>query len=198
MPDPKDSYDHEEFQEINNTNQDNDLGTTEKARQPPSTAESGKDSGPPDKAPYKRFNGKEQKEREKRAESWIPAEVKKRVDSNRKASVPIIKVVKKETFLFEYAMYTKDHSFINVIRKAVAGMIVRQRTFTCCSRGTSEGGLPTSETDLSSLTVQASPVQTAQEEIQRILRDYLQVSEVDNELIEEVIECTFSTTRTFC
>ena len=88
MPDPKDSHDREEFQEVNNTNQDNDLGTTEKAGQPPSTVESGKGSGPPDKAPYKRFNGKEQKEREKRAESWIPAEVKKRVYSNRKASLP--------------------------------------------------------------------------------------------------------------
>ena len=103
--------------------------------------------------------------------------------SNRKTPLPSIKLVKKGTFLFEYAMNTKDHSFIKIIRKAIAGMIVRQPAFTCCTRGTTEGGTPTSETDYSSLTVQASPVQTAQDEIQRILRDYLQVSEVDNELI---------------
>ena len=42
MPGPKDSYNREEVQEVNNTNQDSGLGTTEK---------SGEGSGPPDKAP---------------------------------------------------------------------------------------------------------------------------------------------------
>ena len=59
------SNDHEVAQgEVNNTNnQDTNSGTPEKSEQPPSTVESGEGSGPPDKAPYKRFNGKEQKER---------------------------------------------------------------------------------------------------------------------------------------
>ena len=84
-------------------------------------------------------------------------------------------------------MYTKDHSFINAIRAAVAGMIVSNETFACCVRGTSkETGLPiqpSSETDESPSTVQAGRVQTAQEVIKGILRDYLQVSKVANGVI---------------
>ena len=92
-------------------------------------------------------------------------------------------------------MYTKDHSFIKIIRKAVVGMEVRQPAFTCCTRGTTEAATPASETDYSSLSVPVSPELNAQEGIHRILTEYLQVSKVDNELIEEVIECTFSTTN---
>ena len=95
-------------------------------------------------------------------------------------------------------MYTKDHSFINAIRVAVAGMIVSQKTFTCCQKGTSGGGLPTclptSETDDSSPAVQVGLVQTAQEVIEPTLRDYLQVSKVASGMIEMVMERTFSDT----
>ena len=138
------SYNHEEAQrQVNITNyQDNNLGTPEKSRQPPSPVESGVGQGPADKAAYKRFNGKEQKEREATAENWINAEVKRRVFSNRKAPLPTIQLVKPGTFVFEYAMYTKDHSFIKIIRKAVAGMVVRQPAFTCCTRGTTDAGTP--------------------------------------------------------
>ena len=63
MPDPKDSNDHDEVQEVSNTNNhDHGLGAIEKSGQPQSTVESGKGSGPPDKASYKRFKGKELKE----------------------------------------------------------------------------------------------------------------------------------------
>ena len=182
--------------EVNNTNnQFTNSGTPDMNGQPLATVESGAGNRPVNKTAYSRFNGKEQKERDAIAENWIQAEVKKRMWSNRRASAPNPESVKPDTLLFEYAMYTKDHSFINAIRKAVAGMIVRQRTFTCCSRGTSGGGLPTSEADLSSLSVQASPVQTAQEVIQKILGDYLQVSKVDNDMIESVMECTFAETN---
>ena len=123
----------------------------------------------------------------------LPAEVKRRVFTDRKDSLPPIKVVKKETFLFEYAMYTKDHSFIKIIRKAVAGMVVRQPAFTCCTRGTTDAGTPAWETDYSSLSVPVSPELNAQEGIVKILTDYLiQVSKVNNEVIEEVIQLTCS------
>ena len=58
-----------------------------------SSIESVVHSGPPDTGVYKRFNGKEQKEREKIAENWIPAVVKKRVESARKAPGTSIQVV---------------------------------------------------------------------------------------------------------
>ena len=86
------------------------------------------------------------------------------------------------------SVVTNDHH-------EIAQVEVNNTSNQFTNSGTSEGGLPTSETDFSSLIVQASPVQTAQDEIQRILRDYLQVSEVDNVVIEEVIECTFSETN---
>ena len=89
MPDPKDSNDHDEIQEVNDiTNHGRGLGTREKSRNSQSTVESGEGSGPHDKGSYKRFNGKEQQEREGRAENWIPAMFKKRMESNRKASKP--------------------------------------------------------------------------------------------------------------
>ena len=49
-----------------------------------SSSESYVPSGPPDAGRYNRFNEKEQKEREKEAENWIPAVLKKRLDSHRK------------------------------------------------------------------------------------------------------------------
>ena len=119
--------------------------------------------------------------------------------SNRRAAAPNPHLVKPETLLFEYAVYTKDHSFINAIRNAVAGMIVSQKTFTCCSRGTSREGsptcLPTSETDDSSPAGQVSLVQTAQAVIKQLLGDHLQVSKVANDVIELVMECTFAETN---
>ena len=78
--------DHHEMAqvEVNNTsNQVTNSGTPERSEQPPSTVESGAGNGPADKAAYKRFNGKEQKEREDIAENWIHAEGKRRVFSNR-------------------------------------------------------------------------------------------------------------------
>ena len=116
----------------------------------------------------------------------------KHMESNRKASKPPIQVVNKDTFLFEYAMYIKDRSFIGNIRKAVAGMVVRQPGFTCCSRGTSDAGIPAWDTDYSSLSDQGSPEPNAQAAILKILTDYLiQVSKVANDVKEEVIKYTF-------
>ena len=106
---------------------------------------------------YRRFNGKEQKEREKIAENWIPAVVKKRVESNRKAPGTTIQVVKKDSFLYEYAVYQKNRVFIGNIRRSIAGMVVRQPDFTCCTRGTTEAGKPARDTDYSSLTVPVDP-----------------------------------------
>ena len=103
--------------EVNNTsNQFTNSGTPERTEQPPSTVESGAGNRPADKAAYKRFNGKEQKEREKSAESWISAVIKKHVESTRKASKTKIQVVKKDSFLYEYAVYQKDRYFIGNIR----------------------------------------------------------------------------------
>ena len=112
--------------------------------------------------------------------------------SNRKAPLTNPKVVKPGTFLFEYAMNTKDNSFIKIIINAVAGMMVKQPEFTCCPRGTTAVGTPTIEADFSFHAALADPVLNAQVGIQRILTDYLQVNTVNNEVIEEVIECTFS------
>ena len=111
----------------------------------------------------------------------------KPMESNRKASKPPIQVVNKDTFLFEYAMYIKDRSFIGNIRKAVGGMVVRQPGFTCCSRGT-----PAWDTDYSSLSDQGSPESNAQVATLKILTDYLiHVSKVANDVKEEVIKYTF-------
>ena len=113
MQNPRDSNDHNGEQEVRDTtNRDPGLGAIEKSGYSRSSVESEKSSGPPDTGAYKRFNGKEQKEREKSAESWISAIVKKRVASNRKASKPTIQVVNKVSFLYEYAVYRKDRSFI--------------------------------------------------------------------------------------
>ena len=193
MQDPKDSNDHDEIQEVSDiTIHGRGLGAREKSRNSQSTVESGEGSGPPDKGSYKRFNGKEQKEREEKAENWIPALWKKRMESNRKVSKQHIPVVNKDTFLFEYAMYIKDNSFIGNIRKAVAGMVVRQPGFTCCSRGTSDAGKPAWDTDHSSLSDQGIPKPNEQAAILQILSDYLiQVSKVANDVKEEVIKYTF-------
>ena len=48
MPDPKDSNDHDEVQEVSNTNNhDRGLGAIEKSGQPQSTVESREGNGPP-------------------------------------------------------------------------------------------------------------------------------------------------------
>merc|ERR1712030_90476 len=69
---------------------------------------------------YNRYNEAEKKEREATAEDWIQAEVKKRVFTNRRKSAPNPdpELVKPDNLLLEYAMYTKDHLFINAIRVA--------------------------------------------------------------------------------
>ena len=113
------SQDHEVEREVRDTNLDHVLGAREKSGNSRSSVESVQHSGPPDTGVYKRFNGKEQKEREKTAENWIPAVVKKRVESNKKASGTPIQVVKKETFLYEYAVYQKDRYFIDNIKNDI-------------------------------------------------------------------------------
>ena len=116
--------------------------------------------------------------------------------SNRRAAAPNPDLVKPETLLFEYAVYTKDQSFINTIRNVVSGMIVSQKTFACCQRGSSREGFPTgltnSETDDSSPADQAGLVQTAQEVIKKLLGDHLHHSKVASDVIESVMECTFA------
>ena len=133
------------------------LGAREKSGNSRSSVKSVQRSGPPDTGAYKRFNEKEQKERVKRAGNWISVVVKKRVESNRKASKPTIQVVNKDSFSYEYAVYQKDRSFIGNIRRAIAGMVFRQPDFTCCTRGTTEAGKPARDTDYSSLTVPVDP-----------------------------------------
>ena len=169
------------------------LGAREKSGNSRSSVESVHRSGPPDTGANKRFNGKEQKEREKRAGNWISVVVKKRVESNRKASGMTIQVVKKDSFLYEYAVYQKNRVFIGNIRRAIAGMVVRQPDFTCCTRGTTEAGKPARDTDYSSLTVPMDPELNAVSSIMMILSDYLiQVSKVSNDEKEQVIDYTFN------
>merc|ERR1712030_16149 len=131
------------------------LGGPDSNTRPPAPV--GSKAGIRPKQAYNRFNETERKEREAIAEDWIQAEVKKRVFTNRRKSAPNPELVNPDTLLLEYAMYTKDHSFINAIRVAVAGMIVGNKTFACCLRGTSKESFlpiqPTSETDDSSQTV---------------------------------------------
>ena len=64
-------YDLEEaHRQTNNTTNQNVLSDIpDKPRQPSSPVESGAGQGPADKAAYKRFNGKEQKERDATAEN---------------------------------------------------------------------------------------------------------------------------------
>ena len=185
----------EEHVEVNQTtNQTQTLGGPDSKTRPPAPV--GSKAGNRPKQAYNRFNETEKKEREAIAEDWIQAEVKKRVFTNRRKSAPNPELVNPDTLLLEYAMYTKDHSFINAIRVAVAGMIVGNKTFACCLRGTSKESFlpiqPTSETDDSSQTVQASRMQTAQVMVKGIIRDYLQVSKVSDDMIEQVEERTFS------
>ena len=165
---------------------------TEETRHSQPPIESGAGQGPAVKAAYRRFNGTEQKEREATAENWIQAEVRKRVYSNRKALLTNPKVVKPSTFLYEYAMNTKDNSFIKFIISAVAGRMVKQPDFACCPRGTTAGGTPTIEADFSFHAVLVDPMLNAQVGIKMILKGHLQANAVNTEMIEEVIECTFS------
>ena len=116
---------HRELVEVNNANnQFTTSGVPETTRRPLAPVGSGAGNRPTNNKAYNRFNETERKEREAIAENWIQAEVKKRMFSNRRKSVPNPELVKPDTLLFEYAMYTKDHSFINAIKIAVAGMIV--------------------------------------------------------------------------
>ena len=181
------------LRQTNNASNQNVLAViTEETRHSQPSIESGAGQGPAVKAAYRRFNGTEQKEREATAENWIQAEVRKRVYSNRKALLTNPKVVKPSTFLYEYAMNTKDNSFIKFIINAVAGRMVKQPDFACCPRGTTAVGSPTIIADSSSHADLENPVLNAQEGIKRILTDYLQVNAVNNEVIEEFKECTFS------
>ena len=66
------SQDYDFDNEVRNTNRDHLLGAREKSANSRSSVESVQHSGPPDTGVYRRFNGKEQKEREKIAENWIP------------------------------------------------------------------------------------------------------------------------------
>ena len=141
----------EEHVKVNNaTNQLQILGTPDTTKRPPAPVGSKAGNRPTTQA-YNRYNETERKERETIAEDWIQTGVKKRLFTNRSEPVPNHELAHPDTLLFEYAMYTKDHSFINAFRAAVAGMIVSNETFACCVRGTSkETGLPiqpSSETD---------------------------------------------------
>ena len=72
-------------------------------------------------------------------------------------------------------------------------MVVRQPDFTCCTRGTTEAGKPARNTDFSSLTVPVNPELNAAPSVKMILTDYLtQVSKVDNNVKEQVIDYTFN------
>ena len=168
------------------------LGTIQKATNSQSSSESIIPSGPLDTGIYKRFNEKEQKEREKAAENWIPAVIKKRLESHRKAPGNPIQIVKKEIFLYQYAVYQKDRYFIDNIKDSIAGMLVRQPDFTCCTRGTSAAGLPTWNADETQLTVPENPWLNAVNPIKQILVDYLiNKSNVDDNTKEQVINYTF-------
>ena len=105
---PRSCQDHDVDNEVRNTNRDHFLGAREKSANSQSSVESVQHSGPLDTGVYKRFNGEEQKEREEIAENWIPAVLKKRVESNRKAPGMTIQVVKKESFLYEYSVYQNN------------------------------------------------------------------------------------------
>ena len=186
----------EEHVEVNNaTNQLQHVGAPATNSRPPAPVGS-KAGNRPNNQAYNKFNESEKKEREATAEDWIQTEVKKRLYTNRRRPEPKPDLVKPGTLLYEYAMYSKNHSFIDAIRVAVVGMIVSRKTFACCVRGTSkETGLPTeplSPTDDSSPTVRAGHVQTAQVMVTGIIRDYLQASKATNDMIEQVMECTFS------
>merc|ERR1712030_145796 len=113
------------------------LGGPDSNTRPPATV--GSKAGNRLNQAYNRYNEAEKKEREATAEDWIQAEVKKRVFTNRRKSAPNPNqgLVKPESLLFEYAMYAKDHLFIDAIKISVAGMIVSNKTFACCLRGTS-------------------------------------------------------------
>ena len=185
----------EEHVEVNNaTNQLQSVGAPATNSRPPAPVGS-KAGNRPNNQAYNKFNESEKKEREATAEDWIQAEVKKRLFTNRRTPAPNPELVKPGTLLYEYALYTKDYSFINAIRVAVVGMIVSKKTFACCVRGTSkETGLPIeplSPTVDSSPTAEAGHVQTAQVMVKGIIRDYLQVSKATHDIIEQVMECTF-------
>merc|ERR1712030_94252 len=145
---------------------------------------------------YNRYNEGEKKEREATAEDWIQAEVKRRIHTDRRkpAPNPAQGLVKPGNFLYEYALYAKDHSFTEAIRQGIAGMIVSDKTFACCLRGTPSVPQPglTPETDGSSQIDQASHIQTVQVVVKRIIRGYLQDSKATDEMIKQVVECTFS------
>ena len=167
------------------------LGVRKKMTNSLSSSESYVPSGPPDAGRYNRFNEKEQKEREKEAENWIPAVLKKRLDSHRKQPWTSKQVIKRETFLYEYAVYQKDRYFIDNIKDSIAGMVVRQPGFLCCANGTSAAGLPTGDAGVTLLTVPETPWLNAVNPVKKILADYLTSSNVDDNTKEEIINYTF-------
>ena len=61
-------------------------------------------SGPLGNGGYNRFNEVEKKERETAAEDWISALLRKKLESKRNSSAIMNKVIKKEMFLYEFAM----------------------------------------------------------------------------------------------
>ena len=94
--------------------------------------------------------------------------------------------------MYEYAVYQKDRYFIDNIKTSVAGMIVRQPNFTCCTRGTTAAGLPAWNADDTSLTVPENPWLNAVDSVKKILADYLiHTSKVDDNTKEQVINYTF-------
>ena len=88
--------------EVNNANnQFSNSGTPDTTKRPLAPLGSGAGNCPTNNTAYNRFNETEHKEREAIAENWIPAEVKRRMYSNRGAAVPKPDLVKPETLLFE-------------------------------------------------------------------------------------------------
>ena len=147
---------------------------------------------------YNRYNEGERKEREATAEDWIQAEVRRRIHTDRKrpAPNPAQGLVKPESFLYEYALYAKNHSFVEIVRKAIVGMIISDETFACCLRGTPSVPQPgTPETDGSSQTDRAGHIHTAQVMVEKIVRDYLEKNKATDEMIEQVVGYTFSGTK---
>ena len=74
---PRGSQDLDGNNGVSTASPNSTLGAIQKATNSQSSSESIIPSGPLDTGIYKRFNEKEQKEREKVAENWIPAVIKK-------------------------------------------------------------------------------------------------------------------------
>ena len=88
-------------------------------------------------------------------------------------------------------MYQKDQDFVENIRIAIAGMMVRQPGFLCCIRGTTAGGLPIADAGATLLTVPDTPWLALINPVKMILTEYLATSNVNGNTTEEIMNYTF-------